>query len=152
MKHTPYFFKVQFHTCNRYLKCPRKFCRAHVLKIQNSLQFLKTTVLQYRWKTICMSLVAAAEAKYYTNLYTHPPLYIPMYFFFSVFPISQPAKDLKGEIFQTFWELQTFQSFRQTTFHTTKQVCSLQGQNNDIFERATLLPCLSTGAAVLPAQ
>lgn len=37
-------------------------------------------------------------------------------------------------MFQTFWELQTFQSFRQTTFHTTKQVCSLQGQNNDIFE------------------
>lgn len=81
-------------------------------------------------------------------------------YIFTVFPTSQPAKGHQAEYVSKIkrsdslvqihvWELQ---NFGQTTFHTTKQVCSLQGQNNSVFESTTVLPSLSTRAAAGLAQ
>lgn len=80
-------------------------------------------------------------------------------YFFTVVPISQPVKDLTHEMFQAlktgvliqihFWELQTFQSFGQTTSCAAKQTYSLHGEKASTFENTTVLSCLST--AVLPA-
>lgn len=83
---------------NRYLKFTRKFCRAHIPKIHNSLQFLKTTVYSTGGKQFACHLLEQQKQNNYSKyIYTHTLCYIYTY----VLPISQPAKDLKQETFQT---------------------------------------------------
>lgn len=150
---------------NRYLEFPRKFCRVHVPKIQNSVQFLKTTVYSTGGKQLACHLLEQQKQNNYTKYISiHTPSSIHTYVFFNCISClstcqrsqmegASNAKRSGSAVQIQFWELQAFQSFGQTTFHTTKQVRSLRGQNNGIFESATVLPCLSTGAAAaLPAQ
>lgn len=68
---------------------PGKFCRAHIPKIENSLQFLETTVYSTGGKQFACHLLEQQKRNNYSKyIDTHTLCYIYTY----VLPISQPAK------------------------------------------------------------